>query len=716
MQRSKGRAALEETTKKSRGRRFLERIGVYLHFGPRFYKVLAITGVLGLAVMAYLVHYTTTPGFCNSCHIMKPYYDAWKTSKHKDVSCIACHYSPETKALLWAKFQAVNSVVQYVTQKYSSKPYAQIEDASCLRSGCHSKKLLTSKGQTYKKGIRFDHKFHLGDLRRGKQLRCTSCHSQIVVGTHVEVTDSTCFLCHFRHKPEQKGVLPLGNCTTCHEFPQKDIQFQGFTFNHKDFAGSRHVACEMCHTDVIQGEGNAHREKCYDCHNEPERLAKYDDVTFMHDTHVAKRKVECTRCHEEIKHGMKTSKVRFMEYNCNICHAETHSGPKEMFMGERGRGVPTTPSHMFISRLDCLACHVQPKGAETGGGRDGRTFVASEKACMNCHGNQYKGMLKDWKDTFEVILKDIEPKLNAARQILEKPGKAEGKRQEAQKLYEDAKYNADFVKIGKGVHNPFYAAELIQVADRNLDRLFRTIGQAAPALPDKSPIKGGYCAQLCHDKAGVKLPPETSLQGIKLPHTRHAFEFGLGCTTCHSAEKHKAVSITKEGCMACHHSPENTQCARCHQKQSALFTAENLPVKLAKAEPSVKAGKVECVNCHDLSKKLTIENIAPACIGCHDKAYVDILKGWKQETLEAQKKTRDLLESAGRKLNDARKAKRDVSQAAGLLEQAKKAYEFVVKANGVHNANLAGDILEQVRKDVQNAEELLASPGAKRGK
>ena len=122
-------------------------------------------------------------------------------------------------------------------------------------------------------------------------------------------------------------------------------------------------------------------------------------------------------------------------------------------------------------------------------------------------------MLKDWKDTFDIILKDIEPKLNAARQILEKSDKAEGKLQAARKLYEDAKYNADFVKIGKGVHNPFYAAELIQVADRNLDRLFRTVGQSAPALPDKSPIKGGYCAQLCHDKAGVKLPIVTSFQG-----------------------------------------------------------------------------------------------------------------------------------------------------------------------------------------------------------
>lgn len=705
----------ETTTKKGRMKRFLERIGVHVQIGPRFYKVLIITAVLVVAFSGYMVHYTTTPGFCNRCHIMKPYYDAWKTSKHKDVSCVECHYSPDTKEQLWAKFQAITSVVQYVTQKYSSKPYAQIDDASCLRSGCHSKNLLQSKKLVYKKGIRFDHKFHLGDLRRGKQLRCVSCHSQIVVGTHVEVTDSTCYLCHFRHAPDQKGVLPLGNCTTCHEAPKKEIQFQGFKFNHQDFVGSRHVACETCHTDVIQGEGKARKEKCYDCHGEPERLARWDDVTFMHDVHVAKRKVDCTRCHDEIKHGMQTAKVRVMEYSCNACHAQTHSGPKDMFMGERGRGVPTTPSHMYTSRLDCLACHVQKKGEETSGGSDGRTFVASEKACTNCHGNKYKGMLKDWTDTFEVILKDIEPKLAAARQTLEKTAKTE-KLQAARKLYDDARYNADFVKVGKGVHNPFYAAELIQVADRNLDRLFKTVGQPGPALPDKSPIKGGYCAQLCHDKAGVKLPSVTTFQGSKLPHTRHAFEFGLGCTTCHSAEKHKAVSITKEGCMACHHGPENDKCVRCHQKQSSLFTARNLPVKLAKAEPSVKAGKVECVGCHDLAMKQTVENIASKCVECHDKAYLDILKGWKQETLEAQKKSRDLLERAGRKLGDAGKAKREVGEAASMLDQAKKAYEFVVKANGVHNADLAGEILEKVRKDALRAEELAASPGVKRGK
>jgi hypothetical protein len=235
-------------------------------------------------------------------------------------------------------------------------------------------------------------------------------------------------------------------------------------------------------------------------------------------------------------------------------------------------------------------------------------------------------------------------------------------------------------------------------------------------LPEKSPIRGGYCAQLCHDKAGVKLPNVISFHGINLPHVRHAIEFGLGCTTCHSAEKHKKVNIAKEGCVACHHSPKNTQCLRCHQKQSALFAAKNLPIKLPEAKPNVKAGQVECVNCHDLSQKQTIKNISTTCVVCHDEAQVKILDKWKQKIMASQKKTYDLLENIGRKLDDSRKVKRDVDEAAKLLDQARNTYEFVVKANGVHNPDLAIMILNQVQKDAQNVDNLLSNPGAKEGK
>ena len=40
----------------------------------------------GSAVMIGAVHHTAQPQFCNSCHIMEPYYQSWVDSAHADVS------------------------------------------------------------------------------------------------------------------------------------------------------------------------------------------------------------------------------------------------------------------------------------------------------------------------------------------------------------------------------------------------------------------------------------------------------------------------------------------------------------------------------------------------------------------------------------------------------------------------------------------------------
>ena len=138
--------------------------------------------------------------------------------------------------------------------------------------------------------------------------------------------------------------------------------------------------------------------------------------------------------------------------------------------------------------------------------------------------------------------------------------------------------------------------------------------------------------------------------------------------------------------------------------------AKNLPVEIPGAKPSVKAGKVECTNCHDFSKPQTFANISTACVQCHDAAYVDLLKGLRAEILENQKKTKDLLDRAGKKLKDARKKNREIVQPAALLERAKKAYDFVTKGKAAHNFDLASLLLEQGQKDAQRAMELLPSP------
>src|SRR5947199_178535 len=57
---------------------------------PRFFAILGSTiGAAFLGVLATAA-YSESPSFCRSCHIMEPYYQAWHSSKHKDVACVEC--------------------------------------------------------------------------------------------------------------------------------------------------------------------------------------------------------------------------------------------------------------------------------------------------------------------------------------------------------------------------------------------------------------------------------------------------------------------------------------------------------------------------------------------------------------------------------------------------------------------------------------------------
>jgi hypothetical protein len=60
-----------------------------------------------------------------------------------------------------------------------------------MRSGCHNVRLL--EGPVAFGQIDFDHRHHLLESRRGRRLRCTSCHAQVEQGHHLSVDKSVCF-------------------------------------------------------------------------------------------------------------------------------------------------------------------------------------------------------------------------------------------------------------------------------------------------------------------------------------------------------------------------------------------------------------------------------------------------------------------------------------------------------------------------------------------
>lgn len=547
----------------------------HFHLTPRFFKILAGAGITLFILLLSLARYSESPYFCNSCHIMEPYYKAWKTSKHNKVACVECHYPPGSpRTILWKKFQALSQVAKYVTRTYSSRPFAEIEDASCLQ--CHSTRLLEGKVVTAK-GIKFDHRPHLQGVRRGRQLRCVSCHSQIVVGKHIEVTYDTCYLCHFKGMAQGRELKPLGGCLGCHTLPEKSFRLGNMTYNHKDFVTKRGISCQNCHLDIVQGTGEAPKERCFTCHNQPEKLDRYGDIPFIHENHVAKHNIACFHCHQEMRHGFaETNGSRLprlnepaashptpvpaghpptLAFDCALCHQDKHAGQLEMYSGKvASLGLPEMPSPMYLANVDCVGCHYQEKSDIQEKEFRGKTFKASEQACVKCHGERFKGIWQETKAILTESLGELEKKLDAAKAGLEKAGLSKTEKQALQAELARAERWHHFVHASRGEHNIYLASSILRREDEALSRIGKNAKLELPDLSSQPLFSGHFCATLCHSKVGVQVPPETVRAfGKTMPHKTHTEM--MGCVQCHEIGAHKRVPLRKgirATCESCH--------------------------------------------------------------------------------------------------------------------------------------------------------------------
>jgi hypothetical protein len=255
--------------------------------------IIALVFVVAIGGLYYYMNDVVFPDpeNCNICHFITPFYKAWKASTHNQVECLKCHeYSP---------IKAVAGQFMYLAGAYNPRPLTRVPDRNCLQGGCHDKRLMDSK-EVYTKGeikINFDHKPHYEEMKRGIRLHCSSCHSDIVQGSHLTVSMNVCFLCHFKGVPHDQA---LSGCPSCHQAPTKPIMVMGKKFSHQE-ALKAGYKCRQCHIQVSRGDGVVPKEKCYFCH--VERTEMYDDVQLIHEKHVGEKQVDCLWCHPRIEHG-----------------------------------------------------------------------------------------------------------------------------------------------------------------------------------------------------------------------------------------------------------------------------------------------------------------------------------------------------------------------------------------------------------------------------
>jgi nitrate/TMAO reductase-like tetraheme cytochrome c subunit len=651
-------------------------------------RLIILLSLAAFFIVALLgsIEVTSSSKFCASCHYMKPYFKSWETSSHKDVECSVCHYPPGggIRSKLRIKIEGLVMVGRYWTKLYvKSKPWAEIRDESCLREGCHEKRLLEGRVQFNK--VAFDHKIHFEDLKRGKQLQCTSCHSQIVQGEHITVTESSCFICHFKKSEHYPKIDECGHCHTKNAL----VGPESPRYNHT-LVFDNGFSCDKCHSNTIIGDGEVPRENCYKCHGERERLEQYANTDLMHTKHIFENKIECNQCHREIQH--KIIKDIDAIADCRSCHTDYHEAQKILYMGEGGKGIDhPMPNVMLEKGLSCKGCHIFHEETE-GQLIKSDTYTSEAKACESCHGKGFSRILQGWEDSTAKKLAQI---MTIYDQVShEVAGKKHPDKDKSKSLLEDALFNIEIVERGKSVHNVTYSQQLLMAAYDKMLEALRTVDSRYN--PQTFQIVSGEIPTLCANcHAGIEEITK-EIYGLNFPHKKHLIEQKIECSTCHSnIREHGEFIATKKSCATCHHKDTKKDCGSCHKLQRTFYQGGELNGQKIPKDFMAEA-EVECVGCHLGEDEQIYRPDKGKCAECHDEDYSEMHTEWQNTVKES---IATLTESLKKKRNQ-----KLIPQENEILRQVERELERIKLDGsfGIHNYMYIEETLSGLKKKIES--------------
>jgi nitrate/TMAO reductase-like tetraheme cytochrome c subunit len=671
---------------------------------------------LGIVVGLYLLLNTafmavsTNEAACTACHNMAPYHRSWERSTHAGVACVRCHQ------LGFGYF--TSALFKYAGGFYNPRAIARVPNEVCLQGDCHELEVV-ERATGFRQAVAFDHSAHLGELRRGERLWCTSCHSSDIIGSaHFSTHEQTCYICHFKGAEEGRSITP---CDTCHTEPLEEVSHAGFTFDHKAYV-KLGISCNECHVKIISGDAGVEPERCHDCH--PERMDRFNDFSFMHDKHVAERGVSCFRCHSRIEHRS-VELLRSLDVRCESCHSELHAPQKQLYMGVGGRGLPDVPSRMFAAKVSCEGCHVGP-GPGTAGADAQKTagYQSKRQACVRCHGEHYDEMLDYWTAAMKSALDYIIPLEERARRLLEGLDEKDQATKEAADNLRFALHNIDLVRRGAGAHNVEYAVRLLGRGQGQIvvagDQLNQRI--AAGRLPEVLRPPDGYCMTLCHSR--VARPGDVFYSEMQVDFS-HGSHNDLNCTRCHSAQKHKQKVISTQGCMLCHHSEEGqteygVDCADCHSAEAAFYRGTQR-IEGLRFRPDSMSADVGCVDCHVFTideqtgqaGAETLQQILGHCNSCHRELEVEPLPVddyFLEQELALRRRSDSLTVRAERsrsELSSLERAGKAGGEMRKLFGEIDQGLQLVLRGRPHHNVSAAVLVLGYVEERLSRLERLL---------
>lgn len=220
-------------------------------------KVLTLIAAI-VAVMAVggtvAIPLTNHPQFCASCHTIKPSYESWTTSSHREVTCVDCHVRPGLKGFVEDKVLAGIADVVITLFGTPTEPHdleSQVDSSVCI--SCHRAVLRVSEisvrdlpKPVKNVGLIMSHRKHMEAFaKRKKSEGCTTCHARIVHGApikgypiiiprgHVSLDDKP----HEPREPKDSKLWQsaMADCLRCHD---------GKATHERKVLSKR---CETCH-------------------------------------------------------------------------------------------------------------------------------------------------------------------------------------------------------------------------------------------------------------------------------------------------------------------------------------------------------------------------------------------------------------------------------------------------------------------------------------
>ncbi len=345
-------------------------------------------GVAGFVVLSVVsVELTSQSWFCNSCHIMGPFYDSWKVSSHKDVHCVECHIPPGVNNFVAAKLNGLGQVVDDALNRTSTKPSASVSAMACSRAGCHAvERLAESKIQT--ETFRFDHGSHFGKEYFGIKIDCTTCHSHVMGDEHFAVNTNTCILCHLTESADESvlasagghggGAGPIGVSVSTASMGVGAAAIpgtapEGTGSGSDDPAGRRSIrmAVRRASTDPAPA-GTTPSADCRVCHNPPLEEFEYRGLRVNHEEFLAYG-ASCDSCH----HGVTRTPPAITDAACLSCHT---FGIEQAASAEEIHRVHAEGEH----KVECFSCHGMPEH-----GPEAQMVNLEEFDCLECHLDQH---------------------------------------------------------------------------------------------------------------------------------------------------------------------------------------------------------------------------------------------------------------------------------------------------------------------------------------